>query len=88
MVGQHEGAVQPDVADHSLEHIVGQLVAHVGALGDQGLAIDRLGVHQQAVHVEDDGFDGTRQGHGVDLSRFGRAASHTRFQSVTNSSAR
>jgi hypothetical protein len=52
-------------ADHALEGRERHLVADGAGGALHGGEDHGLGVDEQAVHIEHDGFDGTRQGHGA-----------------------
>ena len=65
---RHRVAGRIGQADHADEDVVGQLDAHVARGRHHGVADHDLGVDQEAVHVEDDGADRTREDHAAGLA--------------------
>ncbi len=55
-------------ADHADVDVHRHVVAVLGGGGEEGVAGHRLGVDQQAVHIEDHGPHGARQAHAANSS--------------------
>jgi hypothetical protein len=65
VVQQQGSARLTGQADQAVEDGLGQVASHPPGRSTQGVAVEGLGVEQQAVHVEDDGAGRAGQGHGV-----------------------